>query len=124
MNHPIWQATSMDDLSVEEKAKKAIRHTLERIASHPDVGYHCGVGTGTFGLLTEAFLALHGKSGAEEMEKLRRSWAPQNVRNADAAFAILRELAEHSDRFYAPCSPQSEACGVCFRCVARKGLGL
>jgi hypothetical protein len=64
----------MHGLSPEEQAKKALRHVLEVIQSHPQVGYHLGLGTQTFSLLTEATAALFD----EPVDHVRRFFTPKN----------------------------------------------
>ena len=56
----------------EGPARKAIKHTLERIREHPQVGYYCSELTETFSLLTEAAAVLFG----EPLEKVRALFKP------------------------------------------------
>jgi len=70
----IFTAKEMEGIEPLGQAKRAIRHTLERIRNHPEVGFYLGVGTQTFSLLTEAAATLYG----EPVEKVRTHFAPQN----------------------------------------------
>lgn len=69
--------TSMGGLPAEEQAKRAIRHVLEVIHTHPEIGWYMGLGTQSFGLLTEAAATLFG----EPVEQVRTHFRPQEPRN-------------------------------------------
>jgi len=77
MNNTIWNSTSMDNLSPEAKAQKAIRHVLNRIEEHPEIGYYLGIGTESFALLTEADATFN----KADVELTRKRFAPMNARN-------------------------------------------
>lgn len=79
---PIYEATSMDTMSPDAQAMKAIRHALGRIKEDPAVGYYLGLGTETFALLTEAYAALSGN----KVRAVREYYTPRDPRNpADPA---------------------------------------
>lgn len=59
----------MSDLPAEKQASKAIAHTLLRIAEQTTVAYHCGYGTQTYALLTEAQATLTGKTIEEIQDR-------------------------------------------------------
>jgi hypothetical protein len=73
----LLNSTSMDDLTPEAKARKAIRHVLNLIQDHPSVGYYLGLGTESFALLTEADATFHGA----DIELTRKRFLPINPRN-------------------------------------------
>lgn len=64
--------TQMADLPAEQQAKKAIAHVLHQIKANPEIGYHMGVGTQSFALLTEAAATLYNK----KLEEVREKFAP------------------------------------------------
>lgn len=55
-------------------AQKAIIAALTVIRDNPAVGWHMGRGTGTFGLLTEAFAKLIGRA---DLGQVRKEWSPR-----------------------------------------------
>lgn len=66
-----FEYTSMDELSNEDAAKKAISHVLKRIRNDKGTAHVLGVGTESFSLLTEAASKLYG----EPIVKLREHFA-------------------------------------------------
>lgn len=64
----------MDCLTPTGKAALAIRHTLTQIRENPILAYHCGFGTQTFHLLTEAAADLFD----EPASKVREMFMPRN----------------------------------------------
>lgn len=68
----MFNTPQMTDLPAEKQAAKAIRHALLRIADHPVIAYHCGFGSQTYALLTEAHATLHGIT----MEKAQENFPP------------------------------------------------
>ena len=75
----LFTAKEMEGVEPNEQAKRAIRHALERIRNHPEVGYYLGIGTQTFSLLTEAAATLYG----EPVEKVRKHFLPRSTRDPD-----------------------------------------
>jgi hypothetical protein len=80
----IWTHRQMQDLPLDGQARKAIKHTLAQIRDNYQVGYHMGVGTQSFALLTEAAATLFGES---DIEKLRKEFAPKSATPADTEIA-------------------------------------
>ncbi len=70
--------TQMDDWLPEDQARKAIGHVLRRIKDSPDLGYHLGLGTESFALLTEAAATLYN----EPVEKVREHFRPAEAVNS------------------------------------------
>ena len=54
------EATQMDGLAPEAKAKKALQYVLDRIRDEPHVGWYLGQGSQCFDLLTEAYATIAG----------------------------------------------------------------
>lgn len=73
----IFHDRQMDGLEPLEQAKRAIAYTLRRIQSDPNVGWYLGIGTQTFGLLTEAYATCYG----QPLEQVRRAFNCPNARN-------------------------------------------
>ncbi len=69
----------MKDLPAEKQAARAIIHALNRISDHPVVAYHCGCGTQTYALLTEAHATLHGIT----MEEAQENYPPAQPRELE-----------------------------------------
>lgn len=69
----IMTDTEMDGLEPIEKAKRAISYMLGRVRENPVIGYEVGLGTKSFGLLTEAHAALQNKT----VEEVRETYAPE-----------------------------------------------
>ncbi len=67
--------TQMDGKPAEEQARQALKHMLERIREHPEIGYFCGYGTQTFALLTEAAATLFN----EPVAQVREHFLPRNA---------------------------------------------
>lgn len=61
--------TQMDHLPAEEQAQKAILHVLRQIKENPKIGYHMGMGTQSFSLLTEAAATLFCQPVKEVRER-------------------------------------------------------
>lgn len=68
----IFEEIQMEGLSGEEQAKQAITHVLKQIRYNEKVGYHLGIGTQSFSLLTEAAATLHG----EPVDVVRARYMP------------------------------------------------
>lgn len=64
----------MEDLEPIYQARKAILHVLGVIKDNPKVGYHMGLGSQSFALLTEAASTLFNEP---DLEKLRRHYTPK-----------------------------------------------
>lgn len=75
----IYIATQMDGVPPEEQARRAIAHTLGRIRDHQVIGYHMGLGSQSFDLLTEAYASLTGIQVAE----VRRQFECRNPQRAE-----------------------------------------
>ena len=114
MSVDLWTNKQMQDKPPLEQAKTAIVHTLRRISEDLDAGYRMGMGSQTFSLLTEAAATLFN----EPVEKVRRAFAPEKVRDADAAFSALEEIVRGSK-----CTDPGYCSPTCNYCVARRGLG-
>lgn len=69
--------TQMAHLTAERQAEKAIRHTLERIRDHPEIGYYMGFGTQSFSLLSEAAAKLWG----DDVSRVRQLYMPRDPRD-------------------------------------------
>jgi len=77
----------MEGLSIEEKAKRTVKHVLMRIHTDSTIGYHMGVGTQSFSLLTELAASLLG----EPVAKIRERFACREA--ADPVAASLQHKA-------------------------------
>jgi Lar family restriction alleviation protein len=75
----MFNEPQMTDLPAEKQAAKAIQHTLARISEQPTVAYHCGYGTQTYALLTEAHATLHGIT----MEEAQENYPPAQARELE-----------------------------------------
>jgi hypothetical protein len=82
----MFSDTQMDGLSNEDKAKRAIEHVLRIMNENHEVGYHLGLGTQSFALLTEAAAALWG----EPVDQVRHKLAPRSVERA--ATELIHEI--------------------------------
>lgn len=78
---PIWESTQMDDITIEEKKRRAILYALERIKDVPNIAWYCGVGTQLWSLLTEALAADLGKP----VKEIRLQWNPKRAVNPEVA---------------------------------------
>ena len=89
----LFTSTEMDGQSAVTQATKAIRNTLVQIKENPVVGYHLGLGTKTFGLLTEALGACWKEAGIHEhsIEEIRRSFLPNDPEKIDSRTKELME---------------------------------
>lgn len=65
-----YTTTQMDGLAPDAQARKALLSILNRIRDHGAIGYHVGLGSNTFELLTEAYATLTGAP----VEEVRRAW--------------------------------------------------
>lgn len=68
---------SMTGLTPEQQARKALEHILNRVCSHPHVGFYLGCGTEGFALATEALAALTGS----DVLAVRKAYEPENPRD-------------------------------------------
>jgi hypothetical protein len=98
----IFTDTSMDDLGPIEKCRKAITHTLNRIHSHPGIGYYMGLGSETFSLLTEAFAGF----GDARVETVRHTYAPNRPENPALDEDLKRDAVEQAMENWTP--PQAD----------------
>lgn len=78
----------MEEDTPVNQAKKAIRHVLFIALENWQVGYHLGLGTQSFSLLTEALATLHGE---KDLEKLRRHYCPDG-KGVKSHTEIVQEL--------------------------------
>ena len=76
----LYNDTQMDGKTPVEQAKEAIKHVLRVIRDNPDAGYHLGVGTQSFDLLTEAMATMLGK----KVEDIRIAFQPTATRLSDS----------------------------------------
>lgn len=89
MNADLLTSREMNGVAPTEQAKQAIRHVLEQAYSRPHWGWYLGLGTQSFGLLTEALATL---TDEPDLGKVRESWACTNAVNP-AEDPDLRERA-------------------------------
>ena len=75
----LYSDKEMEGREPLDQAKCAIAHMLNRIKDCPEIGYHCGLGTQSYGLLTEAASTLFGVP----LEKIRRDFLPKHLEVAD-----------------------------------------
>ncbi|AHF94199.1 hypothetical protein OPIT5_08225 [Opitutaceae bacterium TAV5] len=75
----LFKSTPMTDKNLDGAAQAtcALRAVLERIRDVPAVGWHIGLGTETFGKLTEAYATLT----SQPVEGIRRAYLPLNATN-------------------------------------------
>jgi hypothetical protein len=73
----IMQSKQMEGVEPLEQARRAIRHMLEHIKTHPETGYYCGYGSQTYSLLTEAAATLFKRP----VDEVRTFFRPQNARD-------------------------------------------
>jgi hypothetical protein len=78
----------MDGQPAIDQAKHALRYTLERIRDNSNIGYHLGLGTQTFALLTEAAATCFGAP----LEQVRRNFACADTNKPDSE--LLRQVRE------------------------------
>lgn len=76
----MFSKPQMTELPAEKQAAKAIAHTLLRISEQTTVAYHCGYGTQTYALLTEAHATLHGIT----MEEAQNNYPPAQPKELSA----------------------------------------
>lgn len=74
----LFEDTEMEATkSPGDKALQALAHTPGIIRNHPHVGWYMGLGSKSFGLMTEAYAALTGRS----LKETREHFAPQHAIN-------------------------------------------
>jgi hypothetical protein len=94
----LYNATSMDGLTKEDQAAKALLHLLKRIRDDAHLGYFAGVGTETFALATEAFASLT----AQSVTTVRKNYTPISPRRPEEINQeTMRELSMVDMRFVA-----------------------
>lgn len=79
----IMTSLSMEDDLPMSQAQAAIGHILARIRDDKTLGYLCGLGGETFGLLTEAFATLTCHS----VKEVREEFLPRNAEDPRETFA-------------------------------------
>ena len=85
----IWTNKSMEGRPPVDQAHAAIFKTLERVRDEYNIGYHLGLGTETFAVLTEAAATLSNG----DVQTLRREYAPGgDGKKCDTE--VLREVLE------------------------------
>lgn len=85
----ILESRQMVGMSEQEQAKKAIAHVLCYLRDNWDAGYHLGLGTQSFALLTECYSNLAG----EDLGEFRLRMAPAPRRKGEqAATEVAREV--------------------------------
>jgi hypothetical protein len=89
----IEDAREMEGMPPIDQAKMAITYALQRIKDERQIGYHMGVGTQAFALLTEAAASLWGT----DLEKVRYDFAPRSERKADTE--LVREIRSAWDDY-------------------------
>ncbi len=96
----LFDSLQMEGKDAVRQAKLAIRHTLGIIQSNPAVGYHCGMGSQTFALLTEAAATLFG----EPVRQVRENFAPKDaVKPAELRWFLVGN--------HKPCAGEDVLCG-------------
>lgn len=68
----LFESKQMDGKPPVEQATQAIAYALRRINENPQIGWHAGMGTQMFSLLTEAYATLTGKT----VKEVREAFAP------------------------------------------------
>lgn len=92
----LYESTQMDGKMPAEQATRAIRHTLDRIHGHKIIGWHMGMGTQAFSLLTEALASLTGQT----VRSQREAYAPTGFDPEpmmDAMEAAAERLCDSTD---------------------------
>ena len=97
----IFTSLQMEGVEPIVQCKRAIRHTLERIRENRDVGWHCGLGTQTFSLLTEAAATLWERP----LDEVRNSFAPKFPENYQPDSEVLSELRTALRRIWPDVGP-------------------
>lgn len=68
----LFESKSMEGKTPVEQSTQAIAYALRRINENPQIGWHAGMGTQMFSLLTEAYATLTGKT----VKEVRETFAP------------------------------------------------
>jgi hypothetical protein len=102
MANDIFESREMEGVDKLTAAQRAIVAMLARIKEHPQIGWYCGIGTRSFGLLTEAAAML--TDTLPDLGKLRRHYAENAGRDpqpfleaAEEAADFLCDMREGSD---------------------------
>lgn len=95
--NPMMDGVEMEGQPAQEQARRAIGHVLRRIREQPACGWHLGLATTAFALLTEAYATLTDQSVRQVRELFRpekpRERTPELVALIESAIMDFEKLA-------------------------------
>lgn len=86
----LWASKVMEGIAPLDQAKRAIAYALQQVADNKHIGWHAGVGTQSFALLTEAAATLYERP----IEEVRKRFAPDGSFDPNNFLNAVEEASE------------------------------
>jgi len=99
MSDHLMTSRQMQGLAPLHQATQAIQHILEQARRRPHWGYYLGLGTESWGLLTEALATL---TDTADLAALRERWLCPNPQNPAEDEDLMREAREDAKSEWEP----------------------